>query len=167
MRNVPQVVLFDELLLSRRTLPIKVDYDEVNPTLVLLVQTNGAASLPLGIKSALAEHENVIRLTPDGAVFEVLAGDKRAVLAVARKIKPRIQPQVFGGAQIGRHTQRGSHQHQTDDSLHMPPKFLRTVSLIETAASSNAGVTFSAPVFPSKAFRNAGASPAASWTISL
>jgi hypothetical protein len=105
MRNVPLVVLFDELLLSRRTLPIEVDYDEVNPALVLLVEAYGAASLPLGIKSTLAEHKNVIGLAPDGPIFNVVAGDERAVLAVARVVESRIQPEVFGGLQVRGHTQ--------------------------------------------------------------
>ena len=107
MRNVPRVVLFHEFLLSRRTFPIKVDYDEVNPTLVLLIEAYGAASLPLGIESALAEHENVIRLVPDGAVFEVVAGDEWTVPAVARIIKLRIQAQILCGPQVRRHTQSG------------------------------------------------------------
>ena len=83
MWNVAGVVLFDEFLLSRRTFPIEIDDDEVNPTSVLLVKAYGAASLPLGIESTFAEHENVIGLAPDGTVFEVVAGDEGAVLAVA------------------------------------------------------------------------------------
>ena len=110
MRNVPGVILFDELLLGRRTFPVEVDDDEVNPTSVLLVKTYGAASLPLGIESALAEHKNVIRLASDGPVLKVIAGNQRPVLAVTRIVKPRIQPQVLGGVQVRGHTKPGSYQ---------------------------------------------------------
>jgi hypothetical protein len=72
--------------------------------LVLLIKTDGAASLPLGIESTLAEHKNVIGLAPDCSVFDVIACDERAVLAVTRIIKPWIQPQVFRGSQIRRHS---------------------------------------------------------------
>ena len=110
MRNVPLVVLFDKLLLSRRTFPVEVNDDEVHPTSVLLVKAYGAASLPLGIESTLAEHENVIGLASDGPVLEVVAGNERAVLAVTRIVKPRIQPQVLGGPQVRGHTKPSSHQ---------------------------------------------------------
>jgi hypothetical protein len=108
--NVPGVVLFDEFLLSRRTFPIEVDDDEVNPTPVLFVETYGAASLPLGIESTLSEHENVIGLASDGPVLKVIAGNQRPVLAVTRIVKPRIQPQVLGGVQVRGHTKPGSYQ---------------------------------------------------------
>ena len=109
MRNVPLVVLFGELLLSRRTFLIEVNDDEVNPTSVLFVEAYGAASLPLGIESTLAEHENIIGLASDGSVLDVIAGDERAVMAVTRIVEPRIQPQVFGGLQVRGHTKTGSH----------------------------------------------------------
>jgi hypothetical protein len=97
--NVPRVVLFDEFLQRRRTFPIEVDDDEVDPTSVLLVQAYGAASLPLGIESALAEHENVVRFALDDTVFDVVGGDKGAVLAIAGVVESRIDSQVLGGVE--------------------------------------------------------------------
>ena len=100
--NVALVVLLNELLLLGRPFRTQIDDHKMHSSLILLVETDGAASLPLGIESALAEHEHVIGLAPDGTVFEVVAGDEGAVLAVARIVKPRIQPQVFGGPQARR-----------------------------------------------------------------
>jgi hypothetical protein len=112
MGNVPLEVLFNECLLSRRTFTIEVDYDEVNPTLILLVEAYGAASLPLGIESALAEHKDVIRLAPDGSVFDVIAGDERTVMAIARVVELRIQPQVFDGLEQDGKREEDCQQHQ-------------------------------------------------------
>ena len=109
MRNVPLVVLLDELLLSRRTFPVDVDDDEVDPTSVLLVKTYGAASLPLGIESTLAEHEDIIGLAPDSSVFDVIASDERAVLAVARIVESLVQAQVVCSPQARSHTESGSY----------------------------------------------------------
>jgi len=107
--NVPGVVLFEEFLLGRGTFPIEVDDDEVHSIAVLLIEAYGAASLPLGIESALAEHETVIGLAPDGPVLDVIAGDERAVLAIARIVEPLVQTQVVCGPQVRGHTQSGSY----------------------------------------------------------
>ena len=82
MRDVALIILFDELLLFRRALLVEVDDNEVYLASVFLVQAYGAASLPLRIESALAEHEDVIRLAMDRALLNVIAGNQRAVLAV-------------------------------------------------------------------------------------
>jgi hypothetical protein len=61
------------LLLLGRPLLVQVDDDKLHFSLVLLVETHGAASLPLGIESTLAEHKNVIRLALQGSVSDMVA----------------------------------------------------------------------------------------------
>ena len=109
VRDVAGVVLLDELLLLSRACLVQINDHELHSSLVLLVQTDGAASLPLGIKSTLAKHKDVIRPSVYRAVFDVVTSDEGAILAVAGIIKPRVEPQVLGGPQIRSHTQSGSH----------------------------------------------------------
>jgi hypothetical protein len=104
MRDVALVIVPHELLLFSRSCLVQINDHELHSALILLVQVDGAASLPLGIESTLAEHKNVIGLAPDRPVFDMIAGDERAVLAVTRIIKPWIQPQVLRGSEIRRHS---------------------------------------------------------------
>ncbi len=104
MRYVTTIVFLQQFLLGRRLSPIEVDDDELRTMLILLVQIYGAASLPLGVESALAKDENVVRLAANAAVFKVVAGDKRAVAAVARIIQLRVKAQVLRRGECDRYT---------------------------------------------------------------
>ena len=91
MGNVALVVLLDELLLLGRPFRTKIDDHKMHSSLILLVETDGSASLPLGIESALAEDENVIGLAANRPFLDVIAADEWAVLAVTRVIKPPVK----------------------------------------------------------------------------
>ena len=75
MRDVALVVFPDKLLLGGGFRFVQINDHKLHSAFILLVETHGAASLPLGIESTLAEHENVVGFAPDCSVFHVIAGD--------------------------------------------------------------------------------------------
>src|SRR5439155_6501469 len=122
MRYVALVVLLHQLLLGRRALGIDVDDYKMDPAFVPLVQIYGAASLPLGIEPAFAEHKDIIWFSTHGTLFKAVTRDERAVLAVARIIQPRIYAQVVCRLQVGCQAQTDSKQcqgHIPDHKIHV------------------------------------------------
>ncbi len=83
MGNVAPIILLHELLLRRRAFQVQVNDDEVDAPFVLLVEADGAASLPLGVESTLAVENDIVWLSLDRTVVHVVARDQRAILAVA------------------------------------------------------------------------------------
>ena len=108
VRDVTLIVFFDKVLLLRGLRPVQINDHKLHFTLIFLVETYGTASLPLGVESTLAKHEKVIGLALDCARFEVIAGNKRTVLAIARIVESRIQAQVLGSPKARCATQSGS-----------------------------------------------------------
>src|SRR5260370_20599444 len=94
--NQVAVVLNHELLLPRGKFLIKINNDEIHLVFVLVVETDGAASLPLGIESTLFKHEDVVNLAFHQA-GAICPGDERAILAVSVVVEVRIQLQLLGG----------------------------------------------------------------------
>ena len=99
VRDIALEIFFDERLLLRRRGLVQVDDYKLYPALILFVEAYGAASLPLGVKSTLAEHENIVGFAAHGPRCEVIAGNEWAVVAIAGIVESRIQPQVVSGPQ--------------------------------------------------------------------
>lgn len=100
------VVLLHELLLPRGKFLIKINNDEIHLVFVLVVETDGAASLPLGIESTLAINNDVIRFALLGTIIHMVADDEWAILAVAAEVKFRIKAQIVGGTDRRRNYQK-------------------------------------------------------------
>ena len=83
MGDVALIIFLHELLLCRRAFQVQINNHEIDPAFVLLIEIDGAASLPLGVESTLAIEDNVVRLSFNRAFVHVLACDQRPVLAVA------------------------------------------------------------------------------------
>ena len=112
VRDIALEIFFDEWLLLRRLGLVQVDDYKLYPALILFVEAYGAASLPLGVESTLAEHENIVGFAACGAGCEVIAGNEWAVVAVAGIVESRIQPQVFSGPQACCPAQRHGQRNQ-------------------------------------------------------
>lgn len=82
MGDVTAVVLADQLLLRGRSLQVQVDNNKMDPATILLIEVNGAASLPLRVESTFSVEDDVVRLAFRCALIHALTGDERAVLAV-------------------------------------------------------------------------------------
>ena len=97
MRDISLIILADEFLLLTRPWPVEVDDYEIYTVPILFIETNGAPSLALGIKTALTVDEDVIQFPGGCAAFQVLARDERAILTVTGIIQVLVETKIISG----------------------------------------------------------------------
>jgi len=89
--NQVAVIAVDQCLLGTGKLVVQINNDKVDAIFIFVVETDGAASLPLGVESTLFKDENVVDLALGKAGGGICASDQGSILAVAVVVKVRVQ----------------------------------------------------------------------------
>src|ERR1017187_2999220 len=116
MGDVAAEIFFLEFLLRRSKAMVNVNNHKLDPPFVFFIQAHRPPGLPLGVETALAEHDHVSGLARNEPGVHIVAGDERSILAVAGVVEFGIQLQVFSGKRGGGQDDQG--EHDKDKLLH-------------------------------------------------